>query len=119
MGEIKMEKSFKEIDEQYNALRDKFIDEVIMQTIHELPDSQKSMILPAVNGWFQGDSFKFSTDYSKSECDIHLTNLILTKLRLLGFWFEFKMTSTGNEFRNGEGIIEIDWSRVNLKLFLV
>lgn len=112
MGVIKMEKNFEKIDEKYNALRDKFIDEVIMQPIHELPDSKKSMILPAVNGWFQGNSFKFSTDYSKSEVDIHLTNLILTKLRTLGFWFEFKMTNTGNEFRNGEGIIEIDWSNV-------
>lgn len=112
-----MEKNFEEIDKKYNALRDKFIDEVVMQTIHELPDSQKSMTLPAVNGWFQGDSFKFSTDYSKSECDIHLTYFILTKLRQLGFWFEFKMTSSGNEFRNGEGFIEIDWSNVNLKLF--
>ena len=114
-----MEKNFKEINEKYNALRDKFIDEVIMQTIHDLPDSQKSMILPAVDSWFKGHSFKFSNEYSKSEVNIHLTNLILTKLRQLGCYFQFKMTTRGNEFRNGEGTIEIDWSHANPKLFVV
>lgn len=122
-GKLKMETNFNKnktkTNEQYDVLRDKFIDEVIMKTIHDLPDSQKSMILPAVDSWFQGHSFKFLSEYSKTEVNIHLTNLILTKLRQLGCYFQFKMTSRGNEFRNGEGTIEIDWSHANPKLFLV
>ena len=102
---------FNEVDKYWNTVRDKFIDEEIIQKIYELPDEQKSIELPAVNGWFQGNSFKFTKEYSNnSECNIHLTSLIMTKLHKQGFHFDFKMKSWGNEFRNGEGTVRVDWS---------
>lgn len=100
------------VNDDYNiALRDKFINEIIFPRIEYVKNEATSITLLSTHGWFKGDSFVFSKEYSETKVNIHLTNLILTKLHKDGFTCQFKTKKQGNQFMDGEGTIEISWNK--------
>ncbi|MDR2833468.1 MAG: hypothetical protein LBV67_07120 [Streptococcaceae bacterium] len=100
--------SAKEAGELYNQ-RGKLVEKMldyIEKEIRGVAKEQKIVLIPLTEKWYQGQVL---SEFSEEDWGIKATGDVESTLGNLGYVLETYWSSTGNEYRNGEGMLKISW----------